>query len=64
MYASSQLRLAVPGEHDARRRQAAAAPERDDRRLRLQLRLRVAAGLIRLGERLAAEQPMSPARPW
>jgi hypothetical protein len=64
MYSSSQLRLAVPGEYAARRRLPPAAPERDRRRLRLELRLRIAAGLIRLGERLAAEQPLTPARPW
>jgi len=60
MYSSSQLRLAVPGEFVARHRQAPARPERVHRRLRLELRLRVAALLIELGERLAAEH--SPAR--
>jgi hypothetical protein len=61
MHSSSQLRLVVPGESVARHHQAAAAhrAEQARRRHRQPLRLRVAAVLIGLGERLAAEQ--SPA---
>jgi hypothetical protein len=62
MYSSSQLRLVVPGESIARSRQAAARPERRRRRLRPELRARIAAGLIRLAQRLAPEQSMVPGR--
>ena len=65
MYSSSQLRLVVPGESVARHRLAAAAgrAEQARHRHRPSLRLWIAARLIGLGERLAAEQSPASARP-
>ena len=62
MYSSSQLRLVVPGESIARSRRAASGPDRPRRRLRPELRARIAASLIRLALRLAPEQSLVPGR--
>jgi len=66
MNAHAHLRLGLANERIARDHRQAAAERLADqarRRHRLSLRLRTAHRLIRLGERLAAEPTLAPARP-
>jgi hypothetical protein len=65
MHAYAELRLRLANERIARDHRYAAEARLADqarRRFRLPLRLRASRRLIQLGERLAAEQALTPTR--